>query len=332
MKGASCATRKLMSDAPHVAVLIAAYNAGGALGRAVASALAQAETVEVCIVDDGSQDETHAEALAWAARDPRVIVLRQANAGPGAARNAAIAATRAPWLTILDADDYWLPGRLARLFAQAGGADFVSDALMRVADNAETPPAPAESAAPAPLSFEAFVLGNLGALNGPLDLGFMKPLMRRSFLDTHALRYRPELRLGEDYELYARALALGARFLITAPAGYVSVQRANSLSTNHGEEDLRRLRDCDAALGQIRPLSPRERRALRRHSTSVDCRLQWVRLIGAVKAKSVPAALSTFRSPAVASYLCARLAEQVWLRGRASHRSFRPSGPRPLSA
>jgi succinoglycan biosynthesis protein ExoU len=319
-----------MSDA-RTAVLIAAYNAGATLGRAIASALEQPETAELCVVDDGSQDNTHAEASAWAARDPRVIVIRQTNAGPGAARNAAIAATKAPWLTILDADDYWLPGRLARLHAQAGAADFVSDELMRVSETADAPPAPPLNDAATLLSFEAFVLGNLGALKGPLDLGFMKPLMRRSFLEAHALRYRPELRLGEDYEFYARALALGASFLVTPPAGYVSVQRAGSLSTSHGEDDLRRLRDCDAELERIRPLTPPEQRALRRHTTSVDCRLQWVRLIGAVKAKSLPGALSTFRSPAVAAFLCARLAEQVWLRGAAAL-APRPPGPRPLSA
>jgi succinoglycan biosynthesis protein ExoU len=309
-----------MSDASQTAVLIAAYNAGATLGRAVASALAHPETAEVCIVDDGSQDDTYDQALAWAARDSRVIALRQANAGPGAARNAAIAATKAPWLTILDADDYWLPGRLARLFEQAGAADFVSDALIRVADGADVPEAPTSVGAAMVLSLEAFLLGNLGGLKGPLDLGFMKPLMRRAFLDAHALRYQPELRLGEDYEFYARALALGARFLVIGPAGYVSVQRAGSLSMNHGEEELRRLRDCDADLAAVRPLTAAEQRALRRHTTSVDCRLQWVRLISAVKTKDGAAALSTFRSPAVSVYLCARLAEQVWLRGSASVR------------
>jgi succinoglycan biosynthesis protein ExoU len=311
-----------MSDAPQTAVLIAAYNAGATLGRAVASALAEPETAEVCIVDDGSEDDTYDQALAWAARDPRVIALRQANAGPGAARNAAIAATKSPWLAILDADDYWLPGRLARLFAHVGAADFVSDAPIRVTDSAVAPEAPSGGTA-AVLSLEAFLLGNLGRRKGPLDLGFMKPVMRRAFLDAHASRYRPELRLGEDYEFYARALALGARFLVTGPAGYVSVQRAGSLSMNHGEEELRRLRDCDAGLAAVRPLTAAEQRALRRHTTSVDCRLQWVRLISAVKTKNVPAALSTFRSPAVSAYLCGRLAEQVWLRGSASVRGDR---------
>jgi succinoglycan biosynthesis protein ExoU len=222
-----------MTSAVQTAVLIAAYNASATLDRAVASALAQPETVEVCIVDDGSSDDTQAQARAWAARDTRVTVLSQANAGPGAARNAALAATRSPWVAILDADDYWLPGRLASLFNHAERADFIADSLIRVREGTAVPSPPPADPASAPLSLEAFLLGNLGALKGPLDLGYLKPLMRRTFLDAHALRYRPELRLGEDYEMYARALALGARFLITPPAGYVSIERAGSLSKHH---------------------------------------------------------------------------------------------------
>ncbi|NIR58966.1 MAG: hypothetical protein GWO02_05315, partial [Gammaproteobacteria bacterium] len=59
------------------------------------------------------------------------------------------------------------------------------------------------------------------------------------------------------------------------------------MSRKHSEDDLRRLRDCDDALARIRPLSPSERRALARHASSVDCRLQWRLLINAVKARDL---------------------------------------------
>lgn len=296
------------------ALLIAAYNAAATLDRAVASALAQPETAEVCIVDDASTDATVTLAAAWVERDSRVrLVQQRVNAGPSAARNAAIAATRSPWLAILDADDYLLPGRLAALHAHTADADFVADTLQRCSE--EAPPlAPAASFAPSPLRFEAFVLGNLGALKGPLDLGFLKPLMRRQFLDQHGLRYQTHMRLGEDYELYARALALGARFLVGGEAGYASVERAGSLSKDHSETDLQRLRDCDDAIASVRLFTEAERRALKRHWSSVDCRLQWRRLISAVKARDAAAALSTFHTPAAALYLTSRLGEQAWLR------------------
>jgi succinoglycan biosynthesis protein ExoU len=170
---------------------------------------------------------------------------------------------------------------------------------------------------PRPLNFADFVLGNLGARTGPLDLGYLKPLFRRAFITQHGLRYREDMRLGEDYELYARVLALGARFLTCAPAGYISVERPGSLSKEHSETDLLRLRDCDDGLASIRLLTPGEQRALRRHWNSVDCRLQWRRLISAVKGRDVGAAISTFRSPQTAAFLAARLGEQAWLRGTA---------------
>jgi len=303
-------------SAQNTAIVIAAYNAEATLDRAVESALLQPETAEICIVDDASRDATLAKAQLWAERDNRVRVIAQTpNAGPAAARNKAIAATTAPWITILDADDYFLPGRLTALHKAAGPAHFVADALMRTPESSPAPATPESRFAAAPMSFREFVLGNLGAAKGPLDLGFLKPMFRRSFIEVHGLRYREEMRLGEDYEFYARALALGALFIVGGHAGYVSVEREGSLSKAHSETDLQHLRDCDDGLAAIPTLSVEERAALRRHRASVDCRLQWRRLITAVKQRDASAALSTFHTPRAAVYLAARLAEQAWLRG-----------------
>jgi succinoglycan biosynthesis protein ExoU len=218
----------------------------------------------------------------------------------------------------LDADDFLLEGRIAAVLAHAGEADFIADALLRLTDGAAPERAAAAWNGQARfVGFTEFVLGNLGQSDGPLDLGFIKPLMRRGFLEAHGLRYRDPMRLGEDYEFYARALAHGARLLLTEPAGYVSVEREGSLSKRHSETDLLNLRDCDADLATIPALGAEEKRALSRHWTSVDCRLQWRRLISAVKARNAGAALAAFHTPAAARFLSARLAEQIWLRGRA---------------
>lgn len=315
----------------RTAFIIAAYNAEATLERAVMSALAEPETAEVCIVDDASRDGTAALAQALAARDPRVSVhILPANAGPAAARNLAIARTTSPWLTILDADDYVLQGRLNRLHAGAHEADLIGDVLIRRREGEPLAWSPSPLA-PERLGLTRFLLGNLGGSQGPLDLGFLKPLMRRSFLDQHGLRYREDMRLGEDYQLYARALAKSARFLICGEAGYISVERAGSLSHDHSEIDLQRLRDCDDDIARVRELSAPEQRALRRHWQSVDRRLQWRRLISAVKARNAGAALSTFHSLDASLYLIAKLAEQAWLRGSGrgpdrSERSPTPSG------
>lgn len=100
---------------PNVSVVIPAYNAARHVAGAIESALAETDVdVEVIVVDDGSQDDTADVARAVS---PRVRVLRRGNGGPGAARNAGIAAARAPLVAFLDADDRWRPGGLARRLA-----------------------------------------------------------------------------------------------------------------------------------------------------------------------------------------------------------------------
>lgn len=106
-------------------VVVPVWNARRTLPRTVASVLAQSfGDFELILVDDGSTDGG-LDALP-APRDARLVVLRQENAGEGAARNAGVAAARHDWVAFLDADDVWLPGHLAELdelrrrFPQAG--------------------------------------------------------------------------------------------------------------------------------------------------------------------------------------------------------------------
>jgi succinoglycan biosynthesis protein ExoU len=312
-------------DSPprEVAILIAAYNAGATLDRAIESALAQPETAEVCVADDGSTDDTLTKARKWAENDGRVIVLAQPrNAGPAAARNAAIAATSAPWLGVLDADDYMLPGRLKALLVYKTDADFVADALIRVQEG-ETPTAVIAAQAPHRIDLEAFLLGDLGLSKSELNFGFLKPLMRRSFLQERHLRYNEHMRLGEDFDLYARALAHDGRFWLGGPAGYISVERSGSLSTAHGSAELRLHRDNHSDISAIRALSPAEDRALRRHWDFVDRRLQWSRFAEAAKAGDLKTALSAFHTPQAGLFVARCLIQQIWRRGTAFARQQR---------
>jgi glycosyltransferase involved in cell wall biosynthesis len=99
---------------PLVTVVVPAHNAERYIVDALGSALAQTHpAVEVIVVDDGSTDRT----AELAAAQPGVHVIRQANRGPAAARNAAIAAGTGELIAYLDADDLWPPSKLERQVA-----------------------------------------------------------------------------------------------------------------------------------------------------------------------------------------------------------------------
>jgi len=313
---------------PSVALIIAAYNAESFIARAVRSALAEAEVAEVIVVDDASTDGTVKCAQEADDGSGRLRVLVQPqNAGPSAARNRAIRESTAPWIGILDADDFLLPGRTRGLLAYTDKADFIADDLWQAAEDNVNGPLRSMLGEtlenPSPVGFKTFVLANVTQKDrSRRELGFIKPIMRRSFLETHNIRYQEPMRLGEDYELYTRALASGARLLLVPAQGYVSVVRANSLSARHSETDLLRLRDCDDALRDIPSLSKDDRAALRQHYLSVDCRLQWRLLINAVKKRDAVAALRTFLRPwPVPLYNMQQLLEQLYLRTIASRRN-----------
>ena len=268
-----------------VTIVIAAWRAGATISRAVASALAQPEAAEVIVVDDASGD---AGATVMAARladdgSGRLKIIEQdRNAGPAAARNVAIRNSRAAWIAVLDSDDYMEPGRLAKLMALADqGYDLIADDLMQTPEG--LPPSSGKplwfrrDESPIDVPFGFFVDSNISrASRMRRELGFLKPAMRRAFLEQHQLAYDQTMRLGEDYDLYARALSLGAKMRLIPWAGYVSIMRNNSLSAKHGRSELAALEACDDRLVASGRLSANDAELVKRHRFSIHSRIVWI--------------------------------------------------------
>jgi len=97
---------------PEVSVIIPTYNSASYLIEAVESVFAQTyRDFEVLVIDDGSTDETEQVMRCYGAP---ARYLRQTNSGVAVARNRGIAESQGRYVAFLDADDTWLPHKLAR--------------------------------------------------------------------------------------------------------------------------------------------------------------------------------------------------------------------------
>ncbi len=92
-----------------ISVVVPARDAARTLGETLATIQAQSlPPAEILVVDDGSRDDT-----ALVAERAGAKVLRQSAQGVAVATNAGIAATTGALIAFCDADDLWLPGKLA---------------------------------------------------------------------------------------------------------------------------------------------------------------------------------------------------------------------------
>lgn len=193
-----------------VSAIIPTYNRAATIGDAVASVLAQTYSqLEVIVVDDGSSDSTD-EVLSKFGSLIRVV--KQANAGPSAARNHGVAISRGEIVSFLDSDDTWRPKKIAEQVSlmNSGG----SDMCCCVCNSAIT----GLAGEPAGNSFQ------LAGLNLEIERGeWLNPgevLARRFLLFNQVVAIRrsafdqvngfnPNLRILEDYELAMKLTAVG---------------------------------------------------------------------------------------------------------------------------
>lgn len=101
----------LTDNVVHISVVIPVRNADRYLRTAIDSVLVQTlPPSEVLVIDDGSTDGSLSVASAYG---KRVHVLTGTHGGIGAARNAGVERASGDFLAFLDADDYWVPEKLA---------------------------------------------------------------------------------------------------------------------------------------------------------------------------------------------------------------------------
>ena len=263
-------TQPPSADDPTVSVVMAAFNVENYLPQALKSVQQQSlQSLEIIVVDDGSTDQTKAILTDQAVQDRRIRVLSAHGAGPAGARNLAIANARGRWISIVDADDLIDPDRLERMvsIAETRGVDAVADNLVAfyeapgMKDHVWIDPAvwPSERR----LTFADLMMGGLKGATQP-EIGYLKPIIRRSRLAALATPYRDELVIGEDLDLMARWTAAGLSYLYLPQPGYRYRRHASSLSYRLSPDQVQGMIDALDTLDVDAPCHDAQSVAFRR--------------------------------------------------------------------
>ena len=186
------------SPAPVVSCIVPAFNAAHFLGEALDSIYAQTyRAIEVIVVDDGSTDATAEIAARYG---DRLILIRQENAGPGAARNTGFRRARGEFIACLDADDHWHPNKLKAQLTHLTSRPWLAGCFVQAVNFWIDE-----------LRQEQEALAEKPITQPQGCYGFGGLLMRRSTLESVG-PIRPELISHEDVDWILRAQAAGHKF------------------------------------------------------------------------------------------------------------------------
>ena len=202
-----------------VSVVIPAHNAVRFIGQAIESVFQQREAaldldLDVIVVDNASTDAT----CDCVQRDfgSKVRLVHEPKPGAACARNTGIAATAAPLIAFLDADDLWLPGKLADQSAALRAQPDVSLAFCHGAEFSDP-----QAAFPCNTDSRPFMV--------PSGL-----LARREVFDVAGPL--PEFRCGEFIAWYGWAQTLGLKSLVVP--GSLVRRRMHTDNTTRNRQGL----------------------------------------------------------------------------------------------
>jgi glycosyltransferase involved in cell wall biosynthesis len=194
-------------------IVIASYNYGHYVTRAIDSILAQGgNDYEIILVDDGSTDNTAEIVRAYQAASKPITYLYQKNLGLGAARNRGVKLARGQYLLFLDADDALVPSAL-HVFRSAVASrcevDFVLGGWVLVSSKGRVTELPGKSLSPVrEETFVSYMRGDAMVVSG-------SAIIHRRVFDR--LAFPETVRQCEDRVFYAQLFALYAGHSIPDP-------------------------------------------------------------------------------------------------------------------
>jgi len=236
--------------APRVSVVVPIYNVAAYLEACLDSLAQQTMAdLEIIMVDDGSTDESPVIAERFVARDERFRLLRQANAGQGAARNRGIGHSGGEFLAFVDSDDVLPPNAYEAMLGALDrtSSDFATGNIRRLTSLGTTRATfLANAFARERLETHITRLPSLTA-----DRLACNKLFRRSFWDRYGFRF-PEGVRNEDIPVIMPAHYLAGSVDVVADTVYLWRRReAGDLSGSQRRVGVKALRDRVAAVDHV---------------------------------------------------------------------------------
>lgn len=231
---------------PKVSVVIPVYNVEKYLGECLDSVLRQTfRNLEIICVDDGSTDSSPEILADYAAKDSRIKVITQRNAGLSAARNAGMDAASGKYIYFLDSDDYITDDAMERCveICERDGLDQLSFGCSFLFED----PAMSEEkrrknmqSYRIPEELRACVASGIEMLDRCLDLKYGCVCIPLRFYNLESLR-RNGLRfcsglLHEDDYFTPLSLMAGGRVEMVGDEFYVRRYRPGSIVTQRGAD------------------------------------------------------------------------------------------------
>ena len=226
---------------PKLSLVVPVYNVEDYLAACLDSILAQPiDDYEVVLVDDGATDSSAAIAQEYVDRHPHLRMVRQANAGLGAARNAGVAASRGELLAFVDSDDELPEDAYSVMLAtlDRSGSDFVVGMLKR--DDGQrrfATPRMRENHRTERIGIDIHAMPRMLA-----DVFAVNKIFRRSFWDETSLAFPVGVRY-EDQPALTRAFLLARSFDVVRETVYVWRIREDGSSITQRRSDLADLVD-----------------------------------------------------------------------------------------
>jgi len=229
---------------PKVSIIIPAYNIAPYIAETLDSVFEQTFTdYEIIVVNDGAPDTEEFDHAMQPYLD-RVIYLKQENGGASVARNGGLQAARGEFVAFLDGDDLWLPNYLEEQmkFMQTRGCDLACADATFFGDSRNRAP--------------SYMVAWMDDAPQAGDFGFLELVdARRSVITSGVVARRrpiidiglfdPELRRGQDFDLWLRLASAGHRLSFHRQALVKYRCRPDSLSGGVINSHRRELRIFD---------------------------------------------------------------------------------------